>query len=87
MLTNPKTIVAAALIAGTASMAAAPTALASDNSGEYHGGFVVPGDPAVNPVYHPGWFHGGRNAGTTYGYVPQATREHTLKRHTQTQDR
>jgi hypothetical protein len=93
MLTNTKKIVAAALVAGTASMATATVALASDNSGEYHGGFVVPGDPAVNPAYHPGWFgyrSAGRaygNAGQTYGYVPPVTREPTIRHHSRTQDR
>lgn len=92
MLTNTKKILAAALVAGTASMATATVALASDNSGEYHGGFVVPGDPAVNPAYHPGWF--GRsaagaygNARGAYGYVPPVTREPTIKHRPHTQDR
>jgi hypothetical protein len=64
-----KTVLTAALIIGAAS-----AAQASDNAGEYHGGFVVPGSmDGVNPVYHPGWF-GGRAAeqrkGTdSFGYV------------------
>ncbi len=54
-LTKTKAALAAALIIGTASLGAA-SALANDNSGEYNGGFVVPGDPGVNPAYHPRWF-------------------------------
>ncbi|HEY6255425.1 MAG TPA: hypothetical protein VIY51_06480 [Xanthobacteraceae bacterium] len=71
MLTKTKAVLAAALILGTAS-----AALASDNSGEYTGGFVVPGNAAVNPVYHPRWFPNAANTANTanggkaYGFVP-----------------
>jgi len=39
-------------------VASASVAQASDNnSGDYHGGFVQPGNmDGVNPAYHPGWF-------------------------------
>lgn len=41
------------------SLAGASAASASDNSGEYHGGFVMPGSmDGVNPAYHPEWFAG-----------------------------
>jgi hypothetical protein len=64
-----KTVLAAALIVGAAS-----TARASDNSGEYHGGFVVPGSmDGVNPAYHPRWFGGHaaeqRQGAESFGYV------------------
>lgn len=55
MLTKTKVALAAALIIGSASLGAA-SALANDNSGEYHGGFVIPGASGVNPVDHPDWF-------------------------------
>jgi hypothetical protein len=61
MLTKTKAALAAALIIGTASFGAA-SALASDNSGDYTGGFVVPGNSAVNPAYHPRWFTNTRGA-------------------------
>jgi hypothetical protein len=39
-------------------VAGASVAQANDNdSGDYHGGFVQPGNMnGVNPVYHPRWF-------------------------------
>jgi hypothetical protein len=55
MLTKTKVALAAALIVGTASFGAASAMAADNNSGEYSGGFVVPGSSAVNPVYHPLW--------------------------------
>ncbi len=58
-----KIALATALILSTASMA-----LASD-SGEYDGGFVMPGSmDGVNPVDHPGIF-GNPSAAKAYGYV------------------
>lgn len=51
-----------ALIALTAAIglgvAGASVAQASENnSGDYHGGFVQPGNMnGVNPAYHPDWF-------------------------------
>jgi hypothetical protein len=66
MLTKTTAALAAALIVGSASVALA----SSDNSGEYHGGFVVPGDPAVNPAYHPGWFPNYPRGGNAYGSAP-----------------
>ena len=62
---------AAALIIGTASLGAA-SALASDNSGEYSGGFVVPGSSTVNPAYHPRWFPNARGS-DAFGYVAPRT--------------
>ncbi len=41
---------------------------AGDNSGEYSGGFVVPGSSAVNPAYHPHWSAGTKGA-DAFGYV------------------
>ncbi len=43
-------------------------AFAGDNSGEYSGGFVVPGSSAVNPAYHPHWSAGTKGA-DAFGYV------------------
>jgi hypothetical protein len=41
-------------LAGALVVGAASAALAGDNSGEYSGGFVIPGSTdGVNPVYHP----------------------------------
>ena len=61
-----KTIFAAAFIVGTAS-----AALASDNSsGDYHGGFVVPGSTAgVNPAYHPDLFNNRASGSKAYDYA------------------
>ncbi len=56
MLTKTKIALAAAIIVGTASFGAASAMAADNNSGEYSGGFVVPGTSGVNPAYHPGWF-------------------------------
>jgi hypothetical protein len=66
-LTKAKFALAAALIIGTASLGAA-SALASDNSGEYSGGFVVPGNSAVNPAYHPRWLANTRGT-DAFAYV------------------
>jgi hypothetical protein len=65
-ITMLKTILAAALIVGTAS-----AALASDNSsGDYHGGFVTPGSTdGVNPAYHPDLFANHANGSRAYGYA------------------
>jgi hypothetical protein len=68
MLTKTKAALAAALIVGAAS-----AAQAGGNSGEYDGGFVMPGSTVgVNPVYHPGWFPGyaaeHRKGGESFGY-------------------
>jgi hypothetical protein len=58
-----KLALAGALILGTAS-----AALASD-SGDYSGGFVMPGSmDGVNPVYHPGIF-GNTAAAKAYGFA------------------
>ena len=41
-------------LAGALVVGAASAAVAGDNSGEYSGGFVIPGSmDGVNPVYHP----------------------------------
>jgi hypothetical protein len=71
MSTKTKAALAAALIIGTASFGAA-SALASDNSGEYSGGFVVPGNSAVNPAYHPRWFNNTRGADAYASAAPHA---------------
>jgi hypothetical protein len=43
--------------AGALVVGAASAALAGDNSGEYSGGFVIPGSmDGVNPVHHPELF-------------------------------
>jgi hypothetical protein len=55
MLTKTKVALAAALIVGTASFGAVSAMAADNNSGEYSGGFVVPGSSSVNPAYHPRW--------------------------------
>ena len=53
MFSKTKTVLTAALIIGSASLGAV-SAFAGDNSGEYSGGFVLPGSmDGVNPVYHP----------------------------------
>jgi hypothetical protein len=66
-----KVALAGALILGTAS-----AALAGGNSGEYSGGFVMPGSmDGVNPAYHPRWLpnyakaHDYGNGGNAYGYA------------------
>jgi uncharacterized membrane protein len=80
MLTKTKLVLAAALIAGTAS-----AALANDSGENNMGGAVRPGSmDGVNPVYHPRWFPGAAHHGTpgeAYGYVTSP------KTHQQTQDR
>ena len=76
MLTKTKVALAAALIIGSASLGTV-SALASDNSGEYSGGFVVPGSSAVNPAYHPRWFGTQNKGGEAFGYV--APRGNTLR--------
>ncbi len=68
MLTKTKVALAAALIIGSASLGTV-SALASDNSGEYSGGFVVSGSSAVNPAYHPRWFGAQIKGGQAFGYV------------------
>jgi hypothetical protein len=72
MLTKTKFALAAALIIGSASLGAV-SALASDNSGEYGGGFVVSGSSAVNPAYHPRWFGTQNKGGEAFGYVAPHT--------------
>ena len=55
MFSKTKTVLTAALIIGSASLSAV-SAFAGDNSGEYSGGFVLPGSmDGVNPVYHSDW--------------------------------
>jgi hypothetical protein len=48
-------------------------AFAGGNSGEYSGGFVVPGNSAVNPAYHPGWL-ASRKGADAYAYVTPRTK-------------
>jgi hypothetical protein len=76
MPTKTKVALAAALIIGSASLGTV-SALASDNSGEYSGGFVVSGSSAVNPAYHPRWFGTQTKGGEAFGYV--APRANTLR--------
>ena len=76
MLTKTKVALAAALIIGSASLGTV-SALASDNSGEYSGGFVVSGSSAVNPAYHPRWSSTQIKGGEAFGYV--APRANTLR--------
>jgi ABC-type sugar transport system substrate-binding protein len=74
-----KLALAGALILGTAS-----AALASD-SGDYSGGFVMPGSmDGVNPAYHPGIF-GNTAAAKAYGFVAPHQTQHG--RHKQAQGR
>ncbi|HEY6254812.1 MAG TPA: hypothetical protein VIY51_03375 [Xanthobacteraceae bacterium] len=68
-MSGKKTLIALSAALALGALGAASTAQASDNSGEYTGGFVVPGSSAVNPVYHPGWFAKGSKA---YASVPSA---------------
>ena len=50
MFKTTKLALCAAIVLGVG----APVALASDNSGDYTGGFVVEGSmDGVNPIYHP----------------------------------
>jgi hypothetical protein len=79
MLTKTKTALAAALIIGSAAFGAV-SAFASDNSGDYTGGFVVPGANGVNPAYHPVWFGQNRKGADAFGsavirHAPAATAE------------
>jgi hypothetical protein len=75
MLTKITAAVAASLIVGSASLA-----LASDNnSGDYSGGFVVPGSTdGVNPAYHrdlsPRTTHGAKSFGFAPGFAPTVNR-------------
>jgi uncharacterized membrane protein len=88
MLTKTKLVLAAALIAGTAS-----AALANDSGENNMGGSVMPGSMAgVNPVYHPRWFPGtaarhdtAGNAGAAYGYAATPKKPHHVS-HVRTQD-
>ena len=61
-----KLALAGAFVAGAAS-----AALAGDNSGEYSGGFVIPGSTAgVNPVYHPELAPNSTKAHKAYDLAP-----------------
>jgi hypothetical protein len=77
MLTMTKIALAAALIFGSASVGAVSALAADNNSGEYSGGFVVPGSSAVNPTYHPRWSGTQIKGGEAFGYV--APRANTLR--------
>ena len=59
-------------LAGALIVGAASAALAGDNSGEYGGGFVIPGSSmgGVNPVYHPELFPNSANGGKAYDRAP-----------------
>jgi ABC-type sugar transport system substrate-binding protein len=72
-----KLALAGALILGTAS-----AALASD-SGDYSGGFVMPGSmDGVNPAYHPGIF-GNTAAAKAYGFAAPHQARHAPHKHVQ----
>jgi hypothetical protein len=64
-------LAAAALIVGSASLA-----LASDNnSGDYSGGFVVPGSTdGVNPAYHRDLSPRTTNGAKSFGFAPTVNR-------------
>ncbi|HEY6254595.1 MAG TPA: hypothetical protein VIY51_02270 [Xanthobacteraceae bacterium] len=67
-MSSKKSLIAlsAALVLGA--LGAASTAQAGGNSGEYSGGFVMPGSvDGVNPAYHPGWFPNYTNGSKAYG--------------------
>jgi hypothetical protein len=68
MLTKSKIALAAVALL---SLAGAPAASASDNSsGDYHGGFVMPGSmDGVNPAYHPDFFGNHAKGSRAYGYA------------------
>ena len=65
-----KTNIAFAAVA-LLSLAGASAASASDNSsGDYHGGFVMPGSmDGVNPAYHPDLFPNHANGSSAHGYA------------------
>jgi hypothetical protein len=71
MLTKTTAALAAALIVGSASLA-----LASDNnSGEYTGGFVIPGSTdGVNPAYHRDLSPRTTNGAKSFGFAPTVNR-------------
>jgi hypothetical protein len=71
MLTKTTAALAAALIVGSASLA-----LASDNnSGDYSGGFVIPGSTdGVNPAYHRDLPPRATNGAKSFGFAPTAHR-------------
>ena len=58
-------------LAGALVLGAASAALAGDNSGEYSGGFVIPGSTdGVNPVYHRELAPNSANARKAYDLAP-----------------
>lgn len=71
MLTKTTAALAAALIVGSASLA-----LASDNnSGDYSGGFVIPGSTdGVNPAYHRDLPPRATSGAKSFGFAPTAHR-------------
>src|SRR5215469_9351351 len=57
--------------AGALVVGAASAALAGDNSGEYSGGFVIPGSTdGVNPAYHRELAPNSANARKAYDLAP-----------------
>jgi hypothetical protein len=84
MLTKTKIVLAAALIATTAS-----AALAS-NENDDKGGFVVPGSmDGVNPAYHPTRFPGyaaPQAGGQAYGFYAPVQKPAHRPTHVRTQD-
>jgi hypothetical protein len=71
MLTKTTAALAAALVVASASLA-----LASDNnSGDYSGGFVVPGSSdGVNPAYHRDLSPRTTNGAKSFGFAPTVNR-------------
>jgi hypothetical protein len=71
MLTKTKIALAAVVVLGFAGGSAA----SDNNSGDYYGGFVIPGSTdGVNPVDHPGWFGKAWNSGranNAFAYAPE----------------
>jgi hypothetical protein len=79
MFTNTKIALAAAVVLGFAGASAA----SDNNSGDYHGGFAIPGSTyGVNPVHHPGWFGKARSSGRAnkaFGYTPVRSNKHMAR--------
>ena len=72
-MSGKKTLIALSAALALGALGASAALAGNDNSGEYKGGFVVPGSTAVNPVDHPGWFANGSKA---YGFVQSTKGTH-----------
>lgn len=80
-MTGKQTLIAlsAAIALGSAGASAAQAS--DNNSGDYHGGFVMPGSMVgVNPVYHPAWFgphaRAVPNSYAAYGFAAEPIQKH-----------